>query len=239
MYSIRMRGSKEHRHISGAEKLVDEEEILAVSEAMIKRALHHSKGKSDTIHLHIEQVRAYELVPALEVAKTECAHVSEAIDEAKALLAHHGITPEAIERAYGDLMSHKESMGGAMIVSSLTGERLDSRGDRGVRVSRMDRNRKSAVWNAYEQQGHRGDHFDEAIVLASKVISAPGMVGELCVSDDPDYTVGYVSYGHTYHRLLPVKSLGDTMGGRIFFVKPDTDIEALIQYLEKKTVLVG
>ena len=33
----------------------------------------------------------------------------------------------------------------------------------------------------------------EALVLASKVQSAEGIVGELCWSDDPDDTIGYVA----------------------------------------------
>ena len=46
----------------------------------------------------------------------------------------------------------------------------------------------------------------EALVLASKVQSAEGIVGELCWSDDPDYTVGYVACNGIYHRIPNMKN---------------------------------
>ena len=76
------------------------------------------------------------------------------------------------------------------------------------------------------------------IVLASKVQSAEGIVGELCWSDDPDYTVGYVACNDIYHRIPSMKEFGSNLGGRVFFVKPNTDLDCVITYLEKAPVLV-
>ena len=78
----------------------------------------------------------------------------------------------------------------------------------------------------------------EALVLASKVQSAEGIVGELCWSDDPDYTVGYVACNGVYHRIPNMKKLGSHIGGRVFFVQPEIDRESVIEYLEKAPVLV-
>ena len=82
------------------------------------------------------------------------------------------------------------------------------------------------------------DHMREALVLASKVQSGEGIVGELCWSDDPDYTVGYVACNGTYHRIPNMKELGSAIGGRVFFVRSDIDRDSVIEYLEKTPVLV-
>ena len=53
-------------------------------------------------------------------------------------------------------------------------------------------------------------HMREALVLATKVQSCPGIVGELCWSDDPDYTVGYVACNGIYHRIPNMKEMGES-----------------------------
>ena len=120
-------------------------------------------------------------------------------------------------------------MRGAMLVDAISGERLDE-GNRGVRVSHMDSFDSHALGD--------NEHMREALVLASKVQSAEGVVGELCWSDDPDYTVGYVACNGVYHRIPNMKELGSDIGGRVFFVRSDIDCESVVEYLEKAPVLV-
>ena len=103
-------------------------------------------------------------------------------------------------------------------------------GNRGVRVSHMDSFDSYALGD--------NEHMREALVLASKVQSADGIVGELCWSDDPDYTVGYVACNGVYHRLPNMKEFGSDIGGRVFFVRSDIDSESVIEYLERAPVLV-
>jgi len=78
----------------------------------------------------------------------------------------------------------------------------------------------------------------EALVLASKVAAGSGIVAELCWSDDPEYTTGYVASGHGYIRIPHCKPLGNTVGGRIFFVNPLADLSMLENYLQHQPVLV-
>ena len=120
-------------------------------------------------------------------------------------------------------------MRGAMLVDAISGERLDA-GNRGVRVSHMDSFDSDKLGD--------NEHMREALVLASKVQSAEGIVGELCWSDDPDYTVGYVACNGVYHRLTNMKEFGSDIGGRVFFVRSDIDSESVIEYLERAPVLV-
>ena len=90
-----------------------------------------------------------------------------------------------------------------------------------------------------ERYGCSSVHSREALILASKVLASPYVLGELCWSDDPDYTTGYVSYEHTYHRLSPMKPFGSARGGRAFFVDPHTNFEELIQYLSSTPTWVS
>ncbi|WP_288301914.1 6-carboxyhexanoate--CoA ligase [uncultured Veillonella sp.] len=160
--------------------------------------------------------------------------------QAEALLTTHtAITPVAFRRAVSQLLSLPESMRGAMLVDMRTGHRLDPWGQRGVRVSRMSFADETAAIMALNTAGYSGVHLEEALVLASKVLSAPGVVGELCISDDPDYTTGYVSYGNTYHRLHHMKPVGSPLGGRLFFVDATADIAAIKKYLETTVTLVN
>lgn len=160
--------------------------------------------------------------------------------QAEALLTTHtAITPVAFRRAVSQLVSLPESMRGAMLVDMRTGQRLDPWGQRGVRVSRMSFADETAAITALNAAGYSGVHLEEALVLASKVLSAPGVVGELCISDDPDYTTGYVSYGSTYHRLYHMKPVGSPLGGRLFFVDATADIAAIKKYLETTVTLVN
>lgn len=160
--------------------------------------------------------------------------------QAEALLTTHtAITPVAFRRAVSQLVSLPESMRGAMLVDMRTGQRLDPWGQRGVRVSRMSFADETAAITALNAAGYSGVHLEEALVLASKILSAPGVVGELCISDDPDYTTGYVSYGNTYHRLHHMKPVGSPLGGRLFFVDATADIAAIKNYLETTVTLVN
>ena len=71
----------------------------------------------------------------------------------------------------------------------------------------------------------------EALALATKVAHAPGIIAELCWSDDPDYTAGYVASPRIGYVRFPVLKLpDDPRGGRVFFVDRNTlDIEAFIK----------
>ena len=57
LYSIKMRAAQggDHKlggqHISGAERILAEENLKKIAEAMIERALLHSRGKADFINL--------------------------------------------------------------------------------------------------------------------------------------------------------------------------------------------
>ena len=237
LYSVRMRAAqggpheKGGHHISGAERIVKLEEVGTIAQSLADRALHHSKGTADFINITVDLIPPEKIryIDCLKVEEHKTGSISESHQLAADLLDDPAISKTAVHKAISMLKRLDRSMRGAMLVDAITGERLDT-GDRGVRVSHMDSFDSHALGD--------NEHMREALVLASKVQSADGIVGELCWSDDPDYTVGYVACNGVYHRIPNMKELGSNIGGRVFFVRSDIDSESVIEYLERTPVLV-
>ena len=237
LYSVRMRAAqggpheKGGHHISGAERIVKLDEVGAIAQSLAERALHHSKGTADFINITVDLIPPEKItyIDCLKVEEHKTGSISESHQLATELLDGSVISKTAVHKAISMLKSLDKSMRGAMLVDAITGVRLDT-GNRGVRVSHMDSFDSHALGD--------NEHMREALVLASKVQSADGIVGELCWSDDPDYTVGYVACNGVYHRLPNMKELGSNIGGRVFFVQSDIDSESVITYLERAPVLV-
>ena len=237
LYSVRMRAAqggpheKGGHHISGAERIVKLDEVGSIAQSLAERALHHSKGTADFINITVDLIPPEKIryIDCLKVEEHKTGSISESHQLATELLDGSVISKTAVHKAISLLKSLDKSMRGAMLVDAITGERLDI-GNRGVRVSHMDSFDSYALGD--------NEHMREALVLASKVQSAEGVVGELCWSDDPDYTVGYVACNGVYHRIPNMKELGSNIGGRVFFVRSDIDSESVIEYLERAPVLV-
>ena len=228
-YSLKMRASqqvgegeqKHELHISGAERIVGRDSVEAVCSAMVRRAMNHSKGDPDFINVKIEKVHESDIriLKALPVTRID-------VDT----------WPEGLEKAFGLVSKavmdvHKES---SLSVPKGTSENaclqnfaLEPDHERGVRATYMD------ALHSSEVDGCK-NHFNEAIVLATKVANAPGMVAEFCVSDDPNYVTGYVASKELgYVRIMKMKEMGDENGGRIFlFDSRKASAEECIEYLQ-------
>ena len=228
-----MRASRNGEHVSGAERIVREGAVAKTLSDLAERALNHSKGRPDFINLKVEEPGEIQCLEALGVSVNEVSTEAEGREKAAELLKSAGIA-----RA-GEIMSlfkSSYSMRGAMLVDADTLERLEPDRERGVRATRMDSAR------SLEDGASCGkNHFAEALVLATKVANAPGIVGEVCVSDDPDYVTGYVaSKSIGYQRITVMKEKGDPSGGRIFLYRgPRESVPETIRYLESQSVLVS
>jgi 6-carboxyhexanoate--CoA ligase len=130
-----------------------------------------------------------------------------------------------------------------MIMDAETGERLEPDQERGVRASRFDWTEDARVPADQVLSDSGLTHFRirEALALATKVVHAPGVVAELCWSDDPDYTAGYVASIKTgYVRFPFLKQEGDDRGGRAIFINRNAlDLTALLHYLQAEAVLIN
>lgn len=238
LYSMKMRASREEngqsQHISGAEKILSETELGDNAAALLSRALHHAKGRADFINLKIEATSPEEItyIEALPVSTVDVANAAEGQQTILNYLSKLGIpNGAAIMRQF----SNTYEMRGAMLLDADTLERLEPDPDRGLRATYMDAEHTPA-----RQAGDCKNHFQEAIVLASKVVSAPHIVAEICMSDDPDYVTGYVAAPSIgYVRITQLKAMGCPDGGRIFLYRgPRKEVPACIEYLEKQKVLV-
>lgn len=244
MYSVRMRASLDNKHISGAERVVEEKDIKNTAHSLIERALTHEKGKPDFINISAEEIKTpIKSLTSLPITLLHVENADKGKTTAEKLLAHIGIPTFCIERAFSfleDGACNGEGMRGAIIMD-MQGRRLESDKKREVRASRMDITAEASgeLAAALVAEGLSSNylHIKEALVLATKVASVKGTVAELCWSDDPGYVAGYVaSKKFGYMRISCLKNEGDR-GGRVFFVN---DIgEDYINEIEKTPVIVN
>lgn len=237
LYSLKMRAEKnagKREHVSGAEKILSEEELPEHLAALLSRALHHAKGKADFVKFKVEAIapEAVEHLSALPISTVEVETPAEGrrviIDALEKLGLKNG---EAILAKF----SETYGMRGAMLLDADTLERLEPDAERGLRATYMDAERTAKGASDCK------NHFAEAVVLATKVVHAPHIVAEICVSDDPDYVTGYVAAQSLgYRRITKLKEAGSPDGGRIFLYRgPRDGVAETIRYLEKQCVLVS
>jgi len=241
-----MRASKEGVHISGAERILSKERIQKGMIELLKRAMAHRIGEPDEIYFTIEEIKEEILdAESLPISTILTEGFDDSRDKAALLLKLNNISDLAITRAFDDISKgaspDRRNMRGAMIIEMDTGERLEPDPYRGIRVSRMDlsEDAEESLNIEMERIGVKGMRVKEALVLATKVIMA-GSVAELCWSDNPDYTTGYVaSKRYGYVRFPELKREGDMTGGRAFFVKgSEIDLNSYIDFLEKRPLLI-
>ncbi len=240
-YNVRMRASKEGKHVSGAERIVGEGEIKNAVFQLIERALTHSRGKPDFVNVKVElikdSIKEIPLLPVFEVSGyyDVCSVLSEISKCA-------GLPEKLVLKVYDTILQGAAPDGsvmrGAMIISVPDGSRLEPDRFKGVRATCLDispeaeQELKKAAGEKYT------DNLKEALTLTSKILSFGDVLAELCVSDDPDYTTGYFSVkGVGYFRLFNVKPKGHLKGGRAIFVKENCDVEKLITYLKETPVI--
>lgn len=245
LYSIRMRAERRGDHCCGAERIAAATELPHLAAEMISRALACGAAP-DAVHCAVERLSGEIRRRSLPAVRTfEAADWMAGRGCARALLLNAGVAPVAADSALQQLAAGPAPGGrvmrGAMIVDAQTGARLEPDQTRGVRVSRMDldttaRERILATL-ATAGLGHR--RVAEALVLAGKVLQAPGIVAELCWSDDPSYLSGYVADPvRGYQRITRLKAAGDARGGRALFVRCEGwDRDRFIDYLERQPVL--
>lgn len=235
-YSIRMRAAERspeigEKHISGGERIGTESEIEKIVTQLLNKASKHPRGDADFIQITVEKIASDQILymPPLEITTVETSSIEDGRSEARKILASVGVSKHALDVAFS-LLSSNQNLRGAIILNSKTGLRLDDRGLKGVRVSRIDWQNANVGLN---------ERVREALALATKVANSPFTIAELCWSDDPDYVTGYVSnHDVGYVRITPLKREGCESGGRIFFVSDEVELASYINYLERVPVLI-
>ncbi|MCG6552171.1 MAG: 6-carboxyhexanoate--CoA ligase [Candidatus Magnetominusculus sp. LBB02] len=238
-YSIRMRASQAGRHISGAEGIYNEALIDGTSSALIHRALGHSRGKPDSITLTIEKIDEGQIIkiPALPICTCRVEDEDQAAAAVHALLSRAGIGAASTAMS---IITDRKQLSGAALVDAATGERLD-RENSGVRITRfgIEEAALEEFMAAIEAASLQSSRVLEAVMIASKAASCEAAAAELCISDNPDYTTGYVSsrrFG--YIRVPHIKKEGDLRGGRVVFINKGADIDAVVRYMRQTPVMI-
>lgn len=247
LYSIRMRSSIDGKHVSGAERIVPVDRLRPTIDELVARPAE-SGHRPDHMSLTVDELDPARVrrIRGLDIVMLDIADPQASRADAARVLEHAGVSPRAARIAIDLLLAGPGPSGtvmrGAMIVDAETGARLEQDRARGVRATRFD-------WSESGENGIRAllasaslTHFRvrEALALASKVAHAPGIVAELCWSDDPGYTAGYVAVRACgYVRFPRLKELGSATGGRAFFVRHEGfDREAFTRYLCEEAVLI-
>ena len=248
LYSIRMRASAGGQHISGAERIVFSDAIDITANELIARATSKHRAP-DRIALQIENLGniSPRLLTALDVVTINAADPETGRSDASRVLHMAGVSNRAVDSATDHILGSAAPSGGnmrgAMIMDAETGERLEPDQERGVRASRFDWTDDARVAADRLLSGLGLTHFRirEALALATKVVHAPGVIAELCWSDDPDYTAGYAASIKTgYVRFPFLKQKGDNRGGRAIFINRNAlDLTALLHYLQAEVVLIN
>jgi 6-carboxyhexanoate--CoA ligase len=248
LYNIRMRASWGGAHVSGAERIVPASGIDGTVTELINRA-KEKKKVPDRITINIEDLDRSTLrfLTALDIVTINASDPETGRSSATRLLQGAGISSKAVETAFTALSIGAAPSGGnmrgAMIMDMRTGERLEPDQERGVRASRFDWSEEArrGIDRILVESGLTHFRVREALALSTKVVHGPGVIAELCWSDDPDYTAGYIASLKTgYVRFPFLKNCGDNKGGRVIFVdQNDLDLAALVNYLQKEIVLIN
>lgn len=250
IYSIKMRAAecgdpkKGGKHISGAERIVTKAEIKKVMNDLVDRAFNHPKGLCDFLNISLLEVKEASLkrVSSLDISTVKVDDYKVGREKAVEIMDKVGMQEGRAKK----IMEFLENVGplkGAAIIDINTLERLDDPSKKGVRVTSLDWEEgiKKELLEKLEKHNLGNVHVSEAVCLASKTLSAPGIVCELCWSDDPDYTAGYVaSSKFGYVRITELKPFNEEVGGRIFcFDSSKASFKECIDYLRKQAVLVS
>lgn len=243
-----MHASRDGCHLSGCERLAGVADLDSLAAGMVRRALSHSRGRAEAIRLAIDLIPPEAIVAArlLDLRTVRVTDYHQGRQAARRMLLAAGIREAAVTAAMDWMIRGAapdgRAMRGAMLIDADSGARLEADPGRGVRASRMDLSAAAAreLRGRLAEQGLDNPHVREALVLATKVLAAPQVLAELCWSDDPDYTAGYVaSREQGYVRFPHLKPLGDERGGRAFFVRAaGLDRDALVDFLEHAVVLI-
>ncbi len=239
-YSVRMRSAKTGVHVSGAEGIYDISELAGLVKEYTNRAIVHDKGRADEIRLSIEELKELpKRINSLPLCTLNTKNSEAAKKASSKILSSVGITERAIEEAF-NYLNVGLTMRGAMLMN-IEGVRLEPDLMRGIRVTRMGIAKKAATDLAKKlgRLGLNNNTVKEALILASKVHKFRMVLGEICISDDPNYTTGYIATrAHGYIRLPRIKKRGVPYGGRAFFITGG-EVKELIKYLQRTPVLIN
>jgi len=240
LYTIKARSSLGGVHVSGAERIVSESQLQEVLLSIQKKI---TRNEFDTLNIKVELLDRPPAVikKALPIKELRFSSFKEANKVAIELISKAtGLDKKTIENlvklVHSGASPDGNNMRGAMVVDP-RGIRVEPDRHRGVRTSSVDFKDRYKISQTLKSQGFTERTVD-ALCIATKNIHSGFITAEYCISDEPDYTAGYVATKEGYFRLIPLKEKENPKGGRIYFIKEGTDLNKLQHYLQQEAVLI-
>lgn len=246
--SIRMRIHQEGLHLSGAEDLVPVQNLGIRLQEFTERFFPFLENATTVpppkLNFTIDPVPQKNILKksllSVQTLNTQSfGETNEILSEILSILLSRSPAIRILDLFKSELLS-KNPRNGALLVTP-EGEFLLKEYPEGVRTTHVGctpslREKVVQYFSSRLQPPHH--RFIEALILASKVISSDDVIFELCASDDPNYTTGYLaSKGFGYLRIPHIKPPGYNKGGRIYVVKEGANLQELINFLRSTPVL--
>jgi len=239
-----MHASNQGRHVSGAEDLVALDAAATAAARFVERAL--AAGPVEEVVVRVEMLTRVPVNLPLLPLFTADGPAAEVRATARVLLAAAGIDAGLAETVMAILSAGAagdgNNMRGAMLIDSASGLRLERDQRRGVRARHfaLASELRATLPDELARAGYAHHRTLEGWLLATKMVATPGALAELCWSDEPTYTTGYVALaGMGYVRLPHLKAEGDPHGGRALFLAPGSDPALATAWLEDTPCLAG
>lgn len=237
LYSIKMRASRKGVHVSGGERIATRSGIKQVVQELLDRP-----PDFDFMNIKIQKIENLTYIEKtldIQILSFQD-HVHANMFAAELISSNTGIDLQVvqgyIQTVHTGAGEGGNVMRGAMLVDT-TGVRREFDINRGVRTTCVDFEDRDGILKKLLPAGFTPRTVD-ALAIATKNLQNEDIVAEYCVSDDPDYLFGYVALKGRYIRIFPLKEKGNPKGGRIYFIRSDTDINRLYHYLEEECVII-
>ena len=225
-------------HISGAECITHESMIKEAALNLIHRALNHPKGKSDFINISIQKIHEHTQINYIPPLPITTLDKNENELYPNLILEKIGFSKDKIQKTLNTLLNLK-NLKGALIISF--DDFFEFR-DNIVRCTNMDYDIsiKNELNDFLIKNNFNGKYLKEALCLSSKICNEPNVLCEVCISDDKNYTTGYISSkSFGYVRIENFKPINHDFGGRIIFIKDKLKLNSTIEYLKNSVVLIN
>ncbi len=253
LYSLRMRAFNGQKHLSGGEDIVDKvslkTRLLELLDQGLEPSLNQMTAPPHSINIridpvHTQDIKTISLLPVFCLKTKSLEETWFFLKKAFERLGEvFGIPGTLGYRQAEKLLSDKnDPLTGASLLLP-DAECLSPNGS-GIRVTHFGI--KPSLKNELLQESvihglGSGRRFIEALQISSKILSHGKAAFELCLSDNPEYTTGYLSVrGVGYIRLPLIKPAGLCAGGRIIGVLNtfiESDMSEMIGYLTESPVL--
>lgn len=226
-FSIRMRAFSGEKHLSGGEDLVGRSTLVERLLALTEQGLTSTRkqdGVPPSLNIRVEPVEKSSVVhkTLLPVHCLESSSHRETLsflsDVIKTIGHREAIDSSALWRWFISLFEGSdEGLSGASFLFP-DGERWipETRGVRITHFGVLPSIRHSLLEEAKNHTVGSGRRFVDALQIASKVQGLSDALLELCASDNPEYTTGYIAiHSFGYLRLPHIKVAGNPAGGRL------------------------